>query len=112
MKSITCIASLLLVCSAAVIAESPVDGDWVGEVTNGDAKQSIVMTLRSADTTLTGYMIGGGVETSIQDGTFAGTALEFKTVQREGTSELTVKCQGQLAGDSIAFTCKTEPETF
>lgn len=112
MKSFAYIASLLLVSSVAAIAESPVDGQWSGEVTNGGVTQTIQMSLRTDDTKLSGSMIGGGSETGIEDGTFIGTQLQFKTTQRDGENKLTVNCTGLLVLDSITITCKTDPETF
>ena len=111
MKSFAYITSLLLLSSVAAIAESPVDGGWIGEVTNGDATQTIMLSLRADDTKLTGSVLGGGSETSIEDGTFNGGELKFKTMQRDGDSALTVNCTGLLVVDSIKFTCKTDPET-
>src|SRR4051812_21140452 len=99
MKQIACVASLLLVCSALTMAASPIDGGWTGEVGAGDAKQTIQMSLTVEDATLRGSIIGGGEETSIQEGTFNGTILQFKTVQGSGETALKVSCIGSLAGD-------------
>ena len=112
MKSFPYIASLVLVSSVVVFADSPVDGGWTGTVTNGDATQKIMLSLRTDDTKLTGSIIGDGTgETSIQDGTFIGAQLEFSTEQRDGENVLKINCKGLLAGNSITFTCKTDPET-
>src|SRR4051794_17272153 len=100
MKLLARVALLLLAWSAVTIAESPIDGGWAGEIGTGGDKHIIQMVLKVDDTRLSGSIVGGGEEASIQDGTFTGTILQFKTVQGSGDHALTVKCIGSFFNDS------------
>ena len=102
------LASLLLLSSTVTFAAGPLDGGWVGEISSDGGNSQIMMSLTANDTVLTGSIIGNGIETSIQDGTFEGNTITFKTVQRDGEHSLTISCTGSLVEDSIAFKCSAD----
>ena len=108
MNSIARAASLILLSSTVTFAASPIDGGWAGQIPSDDSSSEIMLSLHTDDTTLTGSMVGGGVETSIQEGTFSGNTLTFKTVQRDGENTLTVSCTGAWVEDTIAFSCDAD----
>lgn len=108
MNSFARVASLLLLSSVVTFAASPIDGSWKGQIASDGSSSEIFMSLRAEDTSLTGSVYGGGVENSIQDGTFSGNTLSFKTVQRDGENTLTVSCTGSWVDDAITFTCAAD----
>ncbi len=114
MKKIACLASLFLMSSAIAFASSAIDGGWTGEIGTGDAKQTIQMMLKVDGTKLSGSVIGGTIEMSIQDGTFDGSKLQFKAVNRsadEAEGETVVSCSGAYASDVITLACTTQGDT-
>ena len=99
---------LVVVClvalSSFVIAQSPVDGTWSGEVQGGRGPQTLTITLKADGGKLTGSAGGGrGGPVDITDGTISGAELKFKTKQMGRGGEIVMSWAGTLKGDEIAF---------
>ena len=93
------------ICAAAsfVVAQG-VDGKWAGEVQGGRGPQTVTLTLKADGGKLTGSIAGGrGGEVQIQDGTFSGSTLKFKSTQMGRGGEIKMSWTGTLKGDEIAF---------
>ena len=98
---LTCLVAL----SSLVIAQSAVDGTWVGEVQGGRGPQQLTLTLKAAGDKLTGSISGGrGGTVTIDDGTIMGSNIAFKTKQQGRGGEVTFTWSGIVKGDEIAMT--------
>ena len=99
----------LLALPAAALAQSSVDGKWVGEIQGGRGPQPVTLTLKADADKLTGSVLGGrGGEITIDEGTIAGNTLKFKTKQQGRGGEVTFNWTGTLKGDEIAFSRMAE----
>ena len=98
-----------LALPAAALAQSSVDGKWVGEIQGGRGPQPVTLTLKADAGKLTGSVLGGrGGEITIDEGTIAGNSLKFKTKQQGRGGEVTFNWTGTLKGDEIAFSRMAE----
>ena len=79
-----------------------------GRVGADAAARTITFVMRTDDLRLSGSIIAGSTETAIQEGTFTGSTLAFKSVQRDGESKRLISCLGTLIEDSIAFSCTAD----
>ena len=111
MKPSIVFAALLLIAPAVLTAGSAADGTWSGEIGTDAAKQTITFVMKTDDVRLSGSIIAGGAELSIQDGTFIGSTLSFSSVQRSGGNERHIRCLGTLTSDAIAFSCTADGKT-
>ena len=94
----------LVALSSFVIAQSPVDGTWTGEVQGGRGPQTLTITLKADSGKLTGTVGGGrGGPINIDEGTVSGSDLKFKTKQQGRGGEIVFSWTGTVKGDEIAF---------
>jgi hypothetical protein len=105
MKAIHGVVVICLVAlSSFVIAQSPVDGTWTGEVQGGRGPQTLTITLKADSGKLTGTVGGGrGGPINIDEGTVSGSDLKFKTKQQGRGGEIVFSWTGTVKGDEIAF---------
>jgi hypothetical protein len=97
---------LLAICSLVVatvaLAQSSVDGKWMGEFQGGRGPQQIALTLKAEGGKLTGQVTGGrGGEIAVDEGTISGDTLKFKTTQMGRGGQITFNWSGMLKGDEI-----------
>jgi hypothetical protein len=94
----------LFALSSFVIAQSAVDGTWVGEIQGGRGPQQLTLTLKAAGDKLTGSIAGGrGGTVMIDDGMVSGNNISFKTKQQGRGGEVVYTWSGTVKGDEIAM---------
>jgi hypothetical protein len=103
---------IVLVCilalSSFVIAQSSVDGTWMGEVPGGRGPQQVTLTLKVDGGKLTGTVGGGrGGPVAIEEGTVSGATVKFKTKGGRGGDTI-LNWTGTVKGDEIAFSRMAE----
>jgi hypothetical protein len=110
MKAKVCVVFLcVLALPVLALAQGSVDGTWSGEVQGGRGPQQVTLTLKAEGGKLTGAVTGGrGGDVPIQEGTFSGNTLKFRTRQQGRGGEVTLNWTGTLKGDEIAFSRMAE----
>jgi hypothetical protein len=112
MKSFFRTAALLMFVSAPMLADGSLEGTWTGQTGSDETAQPITMVMKSDGVAVSGSIIGGGGEMSIQEGSLAGNILKFKSTQYQADgASLKMSCTGTLTNDSLAMSCTTEGDT-
>ena len=99
----------LLAFAGVVMAQSKVDGKWVGDITTARGTSGITLVLKSDGNKLTGTIDLGLGDSPIDNGSVNGNTIQFSQKQssiRAGNVVMTYT--GTLSGDQIKFTRKTD----
>lgn len=94
--------------SVAASAQTPIDGQWTGEMQVEGVAKAVMLTLTTDGDKLTGSITTLNNEVGIQDGVITGADLAFKTVQRVGDGEQKIACTGTILAGEIQVSCAPE----
>ena len=94
------LASLVLVASALVSAQSTPDGAWTFTMTSPMGSVNAVVVMKSEGGALTGTFDVGGRVWPIEQGTIKGDEIAF-SLNRPGAS-MTYDMKGTVTGDAVA----------
>ena len=94
------LASLVVVASSLVSAQSAPDGAWTFTMTSPMGSVDAKVVMKADGGTLTGTFDVGGRVWPIEQGTITGDAIAF-SLNRPGAS-MTYEMKGTISGDAVA----------
>lgn len=100
----------LLANRIAQAADDP-SGTWKWEMTFGDQKREMSLTLKLEGDKLSGSMPGrNGQETQIENASYKEGNISFTVTRARGDRKITMKYSGKLSGDTITGKIEFERE--